>query len=305
MSSVTINGHTYTDDADPSTGMAAGGHRTRFIPALADFVVAAGDAVDAVEADRAEVAANTATVAADKATVAADKATVAADKATVAADKGIVAADKAAAAASAAAALVSEQNATVISESGLPSQSGKAGYVLGTNGTATEWTPAIISLTYANRSSLRTNETGKYAIVDGLGLFLFQYITGNDDPDDDETCFATTNGRWLLQAAHIDVVDNWLIPEISALQDRILFGTADCAITSITATTQTSFTGTMTGAAVGDRVIANPPDGLGARISYYAGITSTNTVTVYLNNPSATTQTIVVGTWAIAVIKEF
>ena len=43
MTSVTINGHTYTDDSDPSTGMGNGGHRTRFIPALNDVVVVAAE----------------------------------------------------------------------------------------------------------------------------------------------------------------------------------------------------------------------------------------------------------------------
>lgn len=52
MTSVTINGHTYTDDINPSTGMGNGGHRTRFIPALKDVVVVAAE----VESDRASAA---------------------------------------------------------------------------------------------------------------------------------------------------------------------------------------------------------------------------------------------------------
>lgn len=52
MTSVTINGHTYTDDSDPTTGMGNGGHRTRFIPALNDVVVVAAE----VESDRASAA---------------------------------------------------------------------------------------------------------------------------------------------------------------------------------------------------------------------------------------------------------
>ena len=135
MSSVTINGHTYTDDSNASTGLAAGGHRTRFIPLIQDVVVVAGE----VESDRAQVAVNTATVVADTVIVAADKATVAADKGIVAADKATVAADKAAAAVSAAAALLSEQNAAAISENGLPSQTGKTGKALTTNGVTTLW----------------------------------------------------------------------------------------------------------------------------------------------------------------------
>lgn len=36
------DGSTVTDDADPSTGLAQGGHRTRFVPALAQTVAVAG-----------------------------------------------------------------------------------------------------------------------------------------------------------------------------------------------------------------------------------------------------------------------
>lgn len=60
MTSVVLNGVTYTDDANGSTGMAAGGHRTRFVPCLANFVIEAAtqlslqhtsrDAADASEA---------------------------------------------------------------------------------------------------------------------------------------------------------------------------------------------------------------------------------------------------------------
>lgn len=60
MTSVVLNGVTYTDDANGSTGMANGGHRVRFVPALANFVIEAAtqlglqhdsrDAADASEA---------------------------------------------------------------------------------------------------------------------------------------------------------------------------------------------------------------------------------------------------------------
>jgi hypothetical protein len=51
MSSVTFppalggNGSTVTDDANASTGLANGGHRTRFVPALAQTVIMAGTSV--------------------------------------------------------------------------------------------------------------------------------------------------------------------------------------------------------------------------------------------------------------------
>lgn len=38
MATVTINGHTYSDDSSPTTGLAGGGHRTRFIPLIQDVV---------------------------------------------------------------------------------------------------------------------------------------------------------------------------------------------------------------------------------------------------------------------------
>lgn len=72
MTSVVINGHTYSDDSDPSTGLGNGGHRTRFVPALADVVVVAGQA-----ATSATNAATSATNAATSATNAATSATTA------------------------------------------------------------------------------------------------------------------------------------------------------------------------------------------------------------------------------------
>lgn len=51
MASVTFpvslggDGSTVTDDASPTTGLANGGHRARFVPALAQFVAVAGQGV--------------------------------------------------------------------------------------------------------------------------------------------------------------------------------------------------------------------------------------------------------------------
>lgn len=55
---VTINGHTYTDDGNASTGLANGGHRTRLLPLVADVVVhaagvAANTAIATTKADEA------------------------------------------------------------------------------------------------------------------------------------------------------------------------------------------------------------------------------------------------------------
>lgn len=55
MASVTFlpevggNGSTVTDDANPTTGLADGGHRARFVPALAQVVAVANHVVDTAQ----------------------------------------------------------------------------------------------------------------------------------------------------------------------------------------------------------------------------------------------------------------
>lgn len=183
---------------------------------------------------------------------------------------------------------------------------------------------AIASYTYADRAQLRTT-TGTHAVVEGLGLF--EYTPSSDEPDDDESCFATSSGRWLMVCPHWDAVSAWQLPDdevrdeydedeplrfASSFASKVLSGTATCAITSVASVSSTSFTGTVTGAAVGDRVIATPPGELGAaaaataRLSYHARVTATDTVTVTLTNASAAaanTNPAIRTAWSITVIK--
>jgi hypothetical protein len=180
------------------------------------------------------------------------------------------------------------------------------------------------SYAYDQRGDLRAS-SGQFAVVDGLGLF--QHVAGSDEPDDDESCFATATGRWLLQAVHWDVVDTWQLPDDEArdaydedeplrfatsFATKVLTGSATCAITSVAAVASTSFTGTVTGAAVGDRVIATPPAQLGStaaetgKLSYHAWVSAANTVTIALTNASAasaTTNASIQVAWPITVIK--
>ena len=172
------------------------------------------------------------------------------------------------------------------------------------------------SHTYDQRGSLRASG-GQFAVVDGLGLF--QHVAGSDEPDDDESCFATATGRWLLQAVHWDLVDAYVQPEIDACVQvaidaatKRLYSSATCSITSVAATASVSFTGSVPGAAVGDRVIATPPAQLGStaadtgRLSYHAWVSAADTVTVTLTNASAasaTTNTAVQTAWPITVFK--
>ena len=73
------DGSTITDDADPNTGLANGGHRERFVPALAGSVVMAGHAklkADQTTADAAQTALDRQAVAADLAQTGQDRAAV-------------------------------------------------------------------------------------------------------------------------------------------------------------------------------------------------------------------------------------
>ena len=206
------------------------------------------------------------------------------------------------------------------------------GPVASVNGMTGVVTLALIaSYEYDNRAALRSLSpaNGDAEVVKGLGMFIWE--SGSTEPDDDESCFATATGRWLLQAAHWDLVDAWQLPEVeerdaydedeplrfassfaASFGGKVITGDAACSITSVGATSSTSFTGTVTGAAVGDRVIATPPAALGAtaaetgRLGYHAFVSAANTVTVMLTNASAaaaTTNTAVQTAWPITVIK--
>ena len=186
-------------------------------------------------------------------------------------------------------------------------------------------------LAYDNRATLRTTSGAieDQAFVDGLGLFV--YHGASDEPDDDESCFATATGCWLLQAPHWDLVDAWQLPEIeerdaydedeplrfassfaASFGNKVITGDAACSITSVAITASVSFTGAAIGAAIGDRVIATPPAELGAtaadtgRLGYHAFVSAANTVTIMLTNSSAATadtNPAIRTAWPITVIK--
>lgn len=101
MASVTFptefggDGKTYTDDANPTIGLANGGHRLRFVPCLAgavDMAAWAKQQADAAYASRLQTASDSA-----KAVSANSSAQVAATTATTAAESATASAQKAAA----------------------------------------------------------------------------------------------------------------------------------------------------------------------------------------------------------------
>lgn len=161
--------------------------------------------------------------------------------------------------------------------------------------------PIITSVQYDSRATLRASDGVGYALVDGLGLFA--WVAGSDEPDDDESCFATANGRWLLAAAHWDLIDAWQTPDRDAAETAIMHGSASNTITSIASLGTASFTGSVVGAELGAKVVVTPPTQIDARVFFYALVTAQDTITVYLANPSASTATLSAGTWGLAVFN--
>lgn len=182
---------------------------------------------------------------------------------------------------------------------------------------------------YEDRADLRTTagSDGDLYLVDELGLFRF--ATGASEPDDDETCFSTGTGCWLMECPHWDFVEAWREPDrdlqerridgaeelaedaleqanaLTAFQGKFIRSSITSAITTVAATAQVTFSGTVAGAAVGDLVVVTPPNNSGSgQISFYARVTATNTVAVYINNPSATSATLTPGAWQILVVKQ-
>ena len=100
MASVTLNGVTYTDDAHPTTGMANGGHRVRFVPALSDFLAEAEHQIN-LAAAQVDLAADQVLVAKDQVALAAGQVTLAQDQVSLASGHASAAATSASAAASA------------------------------------------------------------------------------------------------------------------------------------------------------------------------------------------------------------
>lgn len=168
---------------------------------------------------------------------------------------------------------------------------------------------------YANRNQVRslTPNTNDQLIIESLGLFCWYNIT--TEIDDDETCFATATGRWLLECAGPEFVytvvqssNNILREDLEDIRTRIdtafLIGTGVSGITSVASVTQTSFNILVPGAETDDPVFVNPPNNLTHNVSVHARVTSADTVTVYLNNASAGSATITDGVWKAVVIKE-
>jgi hypothetical protein len=77
---------------------------------------------------------------------------------------------------------------------------------------------SLSAVAYDDRSTLRalSPEVDDSTVIEGLGLFM--WVATTDEPDDDETCFTTASGQWLLAVPAQDLLDAWARPE-RALRD--------------------------------------------------------------------------------------
>lgn len=182
----------------------------------------------------------------------------------------------------------------------------------------------VDSYAYDARASLRSLSpaNGDAAVVAGLGLFV--WAAGSTEPDDDESCFATASGRWLLEAASWDLVDAWMSPDQQALTDddegeperfaasfaasfasKVITNTFTNTVSSLSANTTTTLTVSVPGALAGASVLvtrpgpsATKPDGI-----VYGAVLTNGTATVYLTAGSATSYFLTSGAWRVTAIN--
>lgn len=352
------DGSTVTDDANATTGLGSGGHRARFVPALAQAVAVAAFGVgraNAAAASAASAAALAASAIASPGTSATSTSTlgIALGSAglTIQTGKSLVIGMTVKIAATASPGnwmagditaynsgtgaltvnVLATQNAGTFAAwtvslagplNGDPLL--KTGGTLsgplvlpGNPSTALHAVPkqyvdaqALAKILYADRATLRASETGT-AIIEGLGLFVWS--AGSAELDDDETCFATTSGRWLLAATDPDYVHAAWATDVGALEDfqaKFLRGTFAMSLTSLAAGASSEFAAIVLQADVGDTVIVNPGNAFGtsgtdrAYLNFSAYVSAADTVTISIRNPGAGTAALSPATWSVLVIKQ-
>jgi hypothetical protein len=207
---------------------------------------------------------------------------------------------------------------------------------------------ALPYYTYDQRGLLRnwSPQDGAQALVDSLGMFVYsnsnsQILDNNNVNtyqayDDDESCFLTGNGAWLLEYPHWDVINSWYLPDIEALYSTtnatnaayftnnqvpgslakfytnstsgragFYFGSAVTTITSVVASGIASQSIAVTGASLGDAAIVNPSVNFtGGGVSVYCYVSAANTVTLYVTGIGATVNLISSAVWYVTVIKK-
>lgn len=160
---------------------------------------------------------------------------------------------------------------------------------------------SVLSVEYTDRASLRalTPANGNKALIKELGLF--EYVLGSTELDDDETSFATSLGRWLLQCPSYDFIEAQL-----GYYERIFTATGDNTILSVGVSATVRQVVNVNGAQIGMPVSVSlgvqPTSG---ECSIYGIVTGPNTVSIYIANASATIGVVLPSSiWSIAVFAQ-
>ena len=136
---------------------------------------------------------------------------------------------------------------------------------------------------YENRSALRALNPfeNDQVIVESLGLFIWK--SNSTELDDDESCFATASGRWLLEMPHWDLIEAWQLVDREAASNLVGSATFQNAITSVGAGSKIFVNVYVPGATVNDIAVVNFNDNSysGAPGMLYGVVTDLNKVTVY------------------------
>lgn len=142
---------------------------------------------------------------------------------------------------------------------------------------------------------------GELVLIEGLGFFVWDATTS--EPDDDESCFATTSGKWILSIPALELLEAWDQAE-KDLSTDIIHATVPNPITNLGAASRVSFNMEVLGAVPGDKVLAAPPNMLGPYLSYYGYVSSQNNVTIVLQNShDSNGASLPVGEWSVVVFK--
>jgi hypothetical protein len=160
---------------------------------------------------------------------------------------------------------------------------------------------SVTVVNYTDRANLRSIEgpATSLIIVGSLGVFI--WVAGSTEPDDDETCFATASGRWLLYAAAWDLVAEYVGTELDWLFSAISTSvTYEVVITSLTGNSSATFEVTVLGAVVGNAVVVTPPLSAASSLVISAAVLSPNKVQVKLFSSLSVNPS---GVYQITVIK--
>jgi hypothetical protein len=80
---------------------------------------------------------------------------------------------------------------------------------------------SLNTVPYDSRANLRgmSPQLDDATVIAGLGLFM--WINDQHEPDDDETCFTTSAGQWILRIPASDLITAWGLFEAEYFNDWI------------------------------------------------------------------------------------